>query len=450
MSAVALSGIIDWHELAGWSTFTIELVTIPIFSAVAGLITNWTGVWMLFALVKFAGFRVPGLAAIYPWFPRRVQILPIFAAGGRFGFQGFIPARSEKMASMVVDKAISRIGGPSDFFRQLEPAAIANQFASIIASDLRSTVDAVIQHAYPDLLDDLPPRVREVVYARVAEELPELANRAFNEIGEHVDELLNVKTMIIECLAARPELLKDVVQGIGAPELRFMVRSGLLGFPFGILLALYLHVHHSIPVVGVLPNWLVILCGAAMIGVTVNVIAVRVVFTPAVAKPWYLCPWRQARFARRQEAAATDFGHAIAHQVITMPVIVGHLIDGPNGDKTKKLLNRVLAEEIDRILGRMKPLVSVAVGARRMKAIRRGSTSTAIAVVPELATDPEFNRVQAQKLDLLCAQKLRELPPEDFVELLYCAVEQDAWLLYLHGAVLGVAVGCVHLLIFGA
>jgi hypothetical protein len=450
MDYVALDGIIDWHQLTGLSPFAIELITIPIFSAIAGLITNWTGVLMLFAPVRFVGFRVPGLAVLYPWLPRRVQILPIFAPGGRFGFQGFIPARTEKMASMVVDKAIARIGGPSDFFRQLEPEAIAAQFASIIAADLQPTVDSVIQQAYPDLWDDLPPRVREVVYARVADELPELASRAFAEIGEHVDELLNVKTMIIECLTERPELLKDVVHGIGAPELRFMVGSGLLGFPFGIVLALYLHVHHAIPVLGALPNWLVVLIGAAMIGVTVNIIAVRVVFTPAEPRPLYRCLWGQALFARRQEEAAIDFGHAIAHKVITMPIIVDHLFNGPNGDKTKRLLHRVLAEEIDRILGRMQPLVRAAVGTRRMRAIRAGSTSTAIAVVPALATDADFNRIQAEKLDVLCAQKLRELPPEDFVELLYCAVEQDAWLLYLHGAVLGFVVGCAHLLLFGA
>jgi len=45
---------------------------------------------------------------------------------------------------------------------------------------------------------------------------------------------------------------------------------------------------------------------------------------------------------------------------------------------------------------------------------------------------------------------LRELPPREFVELLYCAVEQDAWLLYLHGGALGAVVGLVHLVVFGA
>lgn len=41
------------------------------------------------------------------------------------------------------------------------------------------------------------------------------------------------------------------------------------------------------------------------------------------------------------------------------------------------------------------------------------------------------------------------LSPGEFMEMFYASVEQDAWLLYLHGAVLGLGVGAVHLLLFG-
>ncbi len=442
--------LIDWEQLTGQSKFVIELVTIPIFSAVAGLITNWTGVWMLFAPVEFKGFRIPGLQAIFPLLPRRVQILPVFASGGRFGFQGFIPARSEKMASLTVDKAIAKIGGPADFFRQLEPEAIAAQFATILAEDLRPTIDFVMAQGYPQLWDDLPPQVRELIYSRVADELPSIADRSFAAIGEHIDELINVKTMIIDFLRQRPEMMKDIVYNLGGPELRFMVWSGLLGFPFGLVLALYLHVHTSVPYIGHLPAAMVVLLGTAAIGVAVNVIAVRVVFTPAEPTPRYRCLWGQALFARRQDEAATDLGYAIAHQIVTIDTIVNHLVHGPNADKTQRVIHCALTDEIDRILGRMKPVVRVAVGDRRLDAIRNGSTSSAIAVVPTLSGNEDFSRAQADKLDRLCAQKLRELPPREFIALLYCAVEQDAWLLYAHGGALGAVIGLVHLAVFGA
>ena len=40
------------------------------------------------------------------------------------------------------------------------------------------------------------------------------------------------------------------------------------------------------------------------------------------------------------------------------------------------------------------------------------------------------------------------MEPEDFAELLRSAMKQDEWLLYLHGAVLGLGAGFLHLIIF--
>ena len=49
----------------------------------------------------------------------------------------------------------------------------------------------------------------------------------------------------------------------------------------------------------------------------------------------------------------------------------------------------------------------------------------------------------------LIAERMRELPHQDFGEMLRTATRQDEWLLLLHGAVLGLAGGLVHLAIFG-
>ena len=110
----------------------------------------------------------------------------------------------------------------------------------------------------------------------------------------------------------------------------------------------------------------------------------------------------------------------------------------------------MLLDEVDHILGPTRALVRVAVGAREYESIRGGSTGAAVSVVPKLMDDLEFSERQAVKIDDFCTTKLRELPPEEFMEMLYSAVEQDAWLLYAHGGLLGLVVGVVHLIVFGA
>ena len=49
----------------------------------------------------------------------------------------------------------------------------------------------------------------------------------------------------------------------------------------------------------------------------------------------------------------------------------------------------------------------------------------------------------------LVAQRTKELPPSDFVEMLRSAIKEDEWMLYLHGAVMGLAGGFIHLALFG-
>src|ERR1700738_2470095 len=105
------SSFIDWEELTGQSQFVVDLVSIAISSAIAGLITTGAGVLMLFAPVHSTGFHMRGLKTLFPLVPRKVQILPIFAPDGILGFQGFIPCRAEKMASLIVDKSLFRLGG---------------------------------------------------------------------------------------------------------------------------------------------------------------------------------------------------------------------------------------------------------------------------------------------------------------------------------------------------
>ena len=63
--------------------------------------------------------------------------------------------------------------------------------------------------------------------------------------------------------------------------------------------------------------------------------------------------------------------------------------------------------------------------------------------------DPDFSRQQSKTMRKLIAERMREMAPADFAEMLRTATKEDEWLLLLHGAVLGFAGGLVHLALFG-
>src|SRR5918911_5482780 len=132
------------------SSETISLVTIPLFSAAIGYVTNWTGVWMLFNPVRFAGFRLPGLESLARLLPRKIQQIPGVMHGG-VGWQGIIPSRAAKMGSIAVDKGIAKLGTPGDFYEQLEPEKIAEHILTSARGEVRDVVEGIMEREHPDL-----------------------------------------------------------------------------------------------------------------------------------------------------------------------------------------------------------------------------------------------------------------------------------------------------------
>jgi hypothetical protein len=471
--ATGFFGLLDWEEMTGQSKFVVDIVTVPMFSAIAGLLTNWTGVIMLLAPANFTGFYLPGVKRIFPFLPRKLQILPCWAPGGIIGFQGFIPCRAEKMASIIVDKAIYRIGGIADFYNELDPDSLANNIAEKARPDIRRLTTEVIEQNHKALWDTLPRPVKEQVLKTVDAELPAVSRKAFEMIGRDIDQLLDVKLMTIQYLRSNPAVLVSIIKNMAAPELRFMVRVGALGAPFGVILALWLsflhyssdHVKHAheidpsaayIPlpewlsgILHFMPAWLWVLVGAALIGIIVNIIAVKVVFEPGDPQPRYKYLWKQGLFARRQHEAAAEAAQQLSIEVLTVTNFANEMLNGSGADKTRAYVQQAVSDEAKRILGPFITLARNSFGFVDVEGLEKGAGVTVVDFAPSVLYSEELNRDKAKAIEEFATEKFRELSPDDFGEMLYNAIEQDAWLLYAHGGLLGIIIGAAHILIFG-
>ena len=63
-------------------------------------------------------------------------------------------------------------------------------------------------------------------------------------------------------------------------------------------------------------------------------------------------------------------------------------------------------------------------------------------------SDPQFSATESAAMRKLITDRIRAMAPHDFAELLRTATQEDEWLLLLHGAVLSLAGGLIHLAIF--
>src|SRR5512139_11610 len=417
----------------------LKQLTIPLFTGAIGYLTNWTGVWMLFYPVRFAGWRLPGLRRLAPLLPRRIQQIPGVMQGG-VGWQGIIPSRAAKMGSIAVDKGIAKLGSPADFYRQLEPETIAEHILATARDDIREVVDRIMEREHPDTWRGMPRRVREAVHARVQQQLPEIVRAVTDEIGAHIDQLLDIKLMVIRRIEENPEMANRIYLEVGRKELRFIIN---FGFFFGALLGVPL-----VFLTNAYPHWWVLPIGGVIIGYVTNWVALWMIFEPV--EPHRLGPLKlHGLFIRRQPEVSEVYGEIIAEDIVTLRNIGDELLHGPRADRTRQMIEDALRPAVDRAAGPARPAVRVALGSTEYDTIRESVATEAVDYTMTPLTDPEFNRRQSAAVRDLIADRMRHLPHEDFSELLRSAMREDEWLLLLHGAVLGFLAGCLHLLIFG-
>jgi uncharacterized membrane protein YheB (UPF0754 family) len=414
---------------------------VPFFTGAIGYATNWSGVWMLFWPVRFKGFRLPGLAPLANVLPRRVQQIPGVMQGG-VGWQGIIPSRAAKMGSIAVDKGIAKLGSTADFYKRLDQERVVEHVLESMRPDIRDVVERIMRRENPRLWNELPPRFREAVHARVQQQLPTIVCDVMNEIGDNIEQLLDVKLMVIRRMEEQPELCNRVFLEVGRKELRFIVNFGFyFGFAIGIPTAVLTEiVFHQ--------WWLLPLCGV-VIGYVTNWLALWMIFEPVDPRRLFGRFTVHGLFIRRQPEVAGVYAGIIAEDVITLENMGQELLHGPRSDRTRQMVEEALRPAVDRAVGPVRPAVRVAMGTREYDAIRDSVAIEGADYAMTPLTDAEFNREQSERLRAMIHERMLELPHADFSDMLRSAMRQDEWLLLLHGAVLGFGGGIVHLLIFG-
>ena len=416
---------------------TIALLSVPVLTGVIGYVTNWTGVLMLFYPVHFKGWRGPGVQPLVRLLPHKIQQIPGVMLGG-VGWQGIVPSRAAKMGSLAVDSGIAKIGRPQEFFNQLEPEKIAEQIIVSAQDDLPIIVDEIMEREEPRLWHELPPQIKDLIMRRVLVQVPDVVHQLTDEIGEHIEQLVDVKLMVIKRFD--PELANRVFLDMGQRELTFIKKFGFFfGFVLGIPVAVLTHF--------VTFWWLLPILGV-LVGYATNWVALWMIYEPAEPERWG--PVRmQGLFIRRQHDVAEVYAEIVADEILTVAEFGSELLTGPQSDRTRTLVEDALRPAIDHAVGPVRGAVRVAMGSERYDSIREAFATEPIEQMMEPLTDPSFSREQSVTMRQLITERIRAMAPKDFAELLRTATKEDEWLLLAHGAVLGLAGGLVHLAIFG-
>jgi uncharacterized membrane protein YheB (UPF0754 family) len=419
------------------SSSTLAVITVPVITGVIGYVTNWTGVVMLFYPVHFKGLRAPWIRKVARVMPYKIRQIPGIMIGG-IGWQGIVPSRAAKMGSLAVDSGIAKLGTPREFFNRLGPDEIACQIVNSTRGEVREIVDRIMRREQPELWRRLPAPVKDLVFERVEAQLPGIVRDLTDEVAEHIDELVDVKLMVVKRFD--PELAVRVFVEMGRRELKFIRNFGFVfGFALGIPVAVLMNFVSAwwlLPVLGVI------------IGYVTNWVALWMIYEPP--EPEKIGPLRwHALFVRRQAQVADVYARIVADEILTVSEFGAELLHGPQSDRTRTLIETAMRPAIDRALGPARAPVRVAIGPREYESIRESFASEPVDSMMMPLSDPEFTRRQSETMREMIAERMREMRPDDFSEMLRTATREDEWLLLLHGAVLGLAGGLIHLGLFG-
>ncbi len=386
--------------------------SIPLVAAIVGWGTNWAAIQMTFWPLRFRGVR------------------PIF------GWQGIIPSKAEKMASVFVDTTMVHLGTLSDVFQRMDPERIAAQVVRTLEPRLDELTDEVMRRTHVILWDNLPEMMRNAVYARVREELPRLVQDLMRDVDQQVEQLVDLRELVVRRLVDNPILLNRLFLECGEREFRFIIRSGFwFGLLFGFVQLAVWIVH---PAAWVLPVF------GLFVGLATNWIALNIIFRPLM--PRRIGPFVvQGLFLRRQREVADIWCRIVTREILTIRDLVGSMVEGRFADRTRALIRKHLKLVVDRAVGPMRGVAQVAVGLRSFAGIKESVGETAVEVALEPFKDPAFITDRADAVAEELRQRMAGLPPDEFQDLLRPCFQEDELKLVLLGGVLGLAAGFAQL-----
>ena len=394
-----------------------QYLSIPIIAALIGWTTNWLAIKMTFYPLEFIG-KPPLL-----------------------GWQGIIPSKARKMAAISVDATISKIGTVNEIFQQIDPKVLATHIVYTVDSRIEEYVDEMMLREYPTFWENLPASARNMVYDRVRKSTPLLVDNLVEDISANIEDLLDIKSMVIDRLASDKKLLNKIFLECGEVEFRFIVNSGLyFGFLFGLIQMTVWYFYQS---------WWVLPFFGLLVGWATNWIALNVIFRPL--QPKKVGPfWIQGLFLKRQPAVAESFCHIVTHEILTVGNIINAILTGPKGDRARNMVKKHIKPLVDETAGMGKALTQVAFGPTGFATLKKQVGEKAIEISQTSFDNPMFEQDRARAVESIMVERMIALSSEEFQDLLRPCFQEDEIKLILVGAFLGMTAGfCQLVFVFG-
>lgn len=385
-------------------------MSIPLMSGLIGYVTKVIAIQMMFGPLEFKGIK------------------PIF------GWQGIVPRKAEKMATIAVELMTSKLIKPEEIFARLDPKRIAKEIQIPLMAAAEDITREVAQEFQPGLWEGMPVFARNKLISSVQARAPQIVENIMSEVQSDVARYFDIKHMVIHNLLKDKRLLNEIFKKVGKQEFKFFSNAGFVfGFAIGVIQMLSWVVTQ-----GKYP-WMLPAFGG-FVGFFSDWVALQMMFRPLYPKK-IMGVTMQGLFIKRQKEVATDYAALISKQILTSGNMMEELFSGTHSDKVIALVNRHVKEVIDAQSGIVRPLVVYALGGEQYRNIKEQVAQRILQQLPTTMKYIESYAEDAMDIRNTLVERMQKLTPEEFEGMLRPAFKEDEWSLIIVGAALGFLVG---------
>jgi uncharacterized membrane protein YheB (UPF0754 family) len=255
-------------------------MSMPIIASIIGYATKIVAIKMMFEPLEFLGIK-PFL-----------------------GWQGIIPRKAVQMSTIACDTLTSRLITPKEIFSRLDPKRVAEELEKPMLPIVEKITHDVMSHYQPGLWESIPENVKKLLIKRIQQESPEMVAKLMEQTKENLDEVFDLKDMVITNLTKDKKLLNKIFLESGEKEFDFIRNSGIyFGFLIGLVQMIVWMLTQEpliMPIFGLFTGWFT------------DWLALKMIFDPKQEKKYLgIFKW-QGLFFKRQKEVASAYGALIA------------------------------------------------------------------------------------------------------------------------------------------
>ena len=384
-------------------------LALPFLMAFIGYVTKIVAIEMMFRPLEFKG-------PIKPW----------------LGWQGQVPRHASKMAGIAVDTITKDLLSAEELFDRIDPDDLAAVVEEPLRDSIEQITEEIVSQYQPGLWEMMPGVARRTLMNRISTRAPTVMRNIMVEIRANVDQVFDLKHMVVSNLVRDKALLCRMFRDIGAPEFEFIKRSGLyFGFWIGVVQAVAFALtnnHWVLPAFGLLT------------GASTDWLAIQMIFRPKQEARFFGLRW-QGLFHKRRDEVTESYGSLIAKDVLTPSAIIESLLTGPMSDKLFELIQGEIQKTVDEQVGITRPFVVLAVGGRNYQEMKRSTAQRVVEEMPKTAYKAEEYAFEALDLRNTIVERMKLLDTDSYENLLRPAFKDDEKVVIAVGATLGFLMG---------